>query len=97
MDIEIKVKNTTTALAGNPFGKKIFAEQVRSKISSVNDNVEILIPPQITNVTSSFVQGFFKYWIDAMPQSEIRKRVTIKSPYPQVVEYIWKNMRREDA
>ena len=96
MTITLRFKGTTAALAGNPFGKEIFNTQVLPYIPSPEENVEIVFPPQIRNVTSSFIQGFFDYWLRTLRDDEIRDRITVKSDNEKVISYIWKNVRREE-
>ena len=91
--IELQFKKTTVALAGNPYGKRIFDEQVRPKLSnSADEEVTITIPMQITYVTSSFIQGFFDYWLRTMNCDEIKEKVIVKAGTDRIVSYIWDNL-----
>ncbi len=47
-----------TKLAGNPFGRELFQEQVKNKID-LHKPFIIEIPAQIDYLATSFVQGFF--------------------------------------
>ena len=96
MTITLHFKGTTAALAGNPFGKEIFNTQVLPNIPNPEEKVEIVFAPQIRNVTSSFIQGFFDYWLRTLRDDEIRDKITVTSDNEKVVNYIWKNVRREE-
>ena len=95
MTINLHFKGTTAALAGNPFGKEIFNTQVLPNIPDPEEDIEIVFPPQIRNITSSFIQGFFDYWLKTLGDDEIRNKITVKSDNEKVINYIWKNVRRE--
>lgn len=92
MSINLQFKKTTVALAGNPYGRKIFTEQVEPKLGNVDEPVTIVFPEQISFITSSFVQGFFDFWLRTMSIDEIRKQVSIVSSNDRVKEYIWSNL-----
>lgn len=55
--VSIKDKSLTK-LAGNPFGRELFDEQIRGKID-LNVPFTIEFPEQIDYLASSFIQGFF--------------------------------------
>ena len=88
--IELKFPNTTVALAGNPFGKTIFSEQVEPKLS--NYPVTIVFPDQISFITSSFIQGFFDYWLRKMTYDQIHDNIIIQSSKKKKKKYIWDNL-----
>ncbi len=90
--INLAFKQTTIALAGNPFGKNIFKEQVLPQFSKEDDSYSIVFPDQISFITSSFVQGFFDYWLRTMSSDEIKRKVEIKTRDERVKEYIWANL-----
>jgi len=92
MAINLSFKKSTIALAGNPYGKKVFSEQVEPKLGGVDDEVTIVFPEQISFITSSFVQGFFDYWLQTMSIDEIRRKIIIESSNDRVKEYIWSNL-----
>ena len=79
-------------MAGNPYGKNIFNDQVLPKIGDVDDEITISFPSQIQYVTSSFIQGFFDFWLRTMGYEEIKKKIVIKSENEKVVKYIWDNV-----
>ena len=90
--VDLKFKKSTVALAGNPYGKNIFNDQVLPKIGDVDDEITISFPSQIQYVTSSFIQGFFDFWLRTMGYEEIKKKIVIKSENEKVVKYIWDNV-----
>ena len=92
MSINLEFKRSTVALAGNPYGRKVFSEQVEPKLGKIDDVVTIVFPEQISFITSSFVQGFFDFWLRSMSIDEIKKKVLIESSNDRVKEYIWSNL-----
>lgn len=90
--INLNFKNSTVALAGNPYGKYIFNEQVLPKVNDMDDKIVITFPRQIEYVTSSFIQGFFDYWLGTIGYEGIKKKVDVKSDHDNVVKYIWDNV-----
>lgn len=56
--IELSFAKGDTRIAGNPYGKEVFREQVKEKIDYADINI-IVFPNTIEKVASSFVQGFF--------------------------------------
>jgi len=74
--ISLSFDKTAIAVAGFPFGVKIFNEQVKGIITS-NTSVTIVFPSNIIKVSSSFWQGFFKKWIEDFGLHYIRCNVRI--------------------
>lgn len=91
MFISLKFNNTVRRLAGYPYGKAVFNEQVRDSID-YNCTVYIDFPEQIIRVASSFVQGFFEEIIQNVGFLGIGKRVVIRSPHREIVDSIMKNL-----
>lgn len=71
-------EKTLTNLAGYDYGKSIYYDQVKGKIR-MDEEVEIVFPPQIRGVASSFVQGFFEDIVDNVGLIETEKKVHIIS------------------
>ena len=90
--INLQFKQPMVALAGNPFGKKTFTEQVKPKIYNLDDSVVIVFPDQITHITSSFIQGFFSTWLREIGAKKIKDRIKIESKHERLVEYVWDNI-----
>lgn len=55
--IELVFSDDIKSLFGKDLGKKIFIEQVESKIDCVKLNI-IVLPSSIENISISFVKGF---------------------------------------
>ncbi|MBQ3706513.1 MAG: DUF4325 domain-containing protein [Clostridia bacterium] len=87
--INLQFKQPMVALAGNPFGKRTFNEQVKPKITDKDDSVVIVFPDQITHVTSSFIQGFFSTWLRDNGPQIIKKKVKIESKHKRIIDYVW--------
>lgn len=90
--INLEFKNSTVALAGNPFGKNTFDTQVKPQLNNTDDTITIIFPDQISFVTSSFVQGFFDHWLHSMSVDEIHKKIKIQAGNERVNNYIWANL-----
>ncbi len=90
--INLKFKNTIVALAGNPYGRKVFNEQVKPNLNETDDSITIVIPHQISYVTSSFIQGFFDFWLRTIGYNEIKKKIIIQTSNERVKNYIWNNI-----
>lgn len=77
-EIVLKFDKATTRLAGNPYGRTVFLEQVESKIKYNTLNV-IVFPNNIEKVASSFVQGFFAKIVEKVGYAEFDKIISIKA------------------
>lgn len=64
-DICLTFDKYITSLAYNPYGREVYKEQVKDKID-FNDITRIILPEQIEDVASSFIQGFAKEIIDSI-------------------------------
>lgn len=76
--IELQFDKCTTRLAGNPYGKTVFKQQVEEKIKYDCQNI-ITFPDAIEKVASSFVQGFFAEVIERVGYSGFDDVVIIKA------------------
>lgn len=88
--IELKFDKTITSLAGNPYGRKVFDEQVKDKINYM-DQCIIIFPDQIVRVASSFVQGFFKDIVANVGLLNFTNQIIIKGN-PRVIKTIKENI-----
>lgn len=86
--IKLEFEGTITGLAGNPYGKRIYNEQVKDKID-LSHPVVIEFPDQIEEVASSFSQGFFDELISKWGLTKVINNVSIKSIY----DYLEKNIK----
>lgn len=57
--VELQFDKYDVILGGNPYGKKIYNEQVKDIIDLTQPTFTIVFPPQVEQLTSSFIQGFF--------------------------------------
>lgn len=76
--INLVFSNSTTALAGNPYGRKEFARQVKELFDYNKINV-IVFPNQIDKVASSFTQGFFAEIVNKVGYANFDNVVQIKA------------------
>ena len=92
--ITLEFKKTMAALVGNPYGKSVFEEQVAPKIdNNENDKITIVFPDNITYATSSFIQGFFDFWLRTMGIDKVREKIVIKSNNDRLVKGIWEEVK----
>lgn len=76
--IELKFDNTITRLAGNPYGQRVFNEQVKNFID-YNDINLLVFPKTIENIAISFVQGFSKGILENISIEEFSKKIKIEA------------------
>jgi len=89
--ITLQFDSSLVSLAGNPYGKKEFDNQVRPYIDNDLDYC-IIFPEHIKYVASSFVQGFFGYWIESIGVDGIVRHIDIKSNHPELKDSIIKRL-----
>jgi hypothetical protein len=90
--IELRFKPATVALAGNPYGRKEFNNQVKPKLNQ-DKQITLVFPDQIIYITSSFIQGFFDYWLRTIGIENMRKNITVQTTHDNLTAYIWKNLQ----
>lgn len=88
--IELKFDSTITSLAGNPYGRKVFLDQVKNKID-YSEQCIIVFPAQIKRIASSFVQGFFKEIIENVGLLNFNSQIVIRGN-PRVIKSIQENI-----
>lgn len=80
MDKEIRLKfsdATLTGLAGFPYGKEIYENQVARELEQKVKNI-IIFPKEIERVAISFFQGFTKDLIDKYGREEMLNLIEIR-------------------
>lgn len=85
--INLKFDKATTRLAGNPYGKDEFKEQVKEKINYNQMNV-IRFPDNIEKIASSFTQGFFSEIINKVGYEGFKNVITVEAKTPKLVNEI---------
>lgn len=90
-EIKLTFDKATTRLAGNPYGRSIFEEQVEKKINYSALNI-IIFPDEIEKVASSFTQGFFSKVIEKVGYSKFEKVVLIKAKTKELSNNIYKDL-----
>ena len=76
--VELVFDKSLSSLAGYDYGLKIYNEQVKGKIDFYNQ-FEMVFPPQIKNVASSFVQGLFEDIVDTIGLKKTEENTIIVS------------------
>lgn len=89
--IELQFDKATTRLAGNPYGKNVYEEQVKDKIDYNKRNV-IWFPANVEKVASSFVQGFFSEIIEKIGYEGVENTVEIESVNTKMKEDMYKDL-----
>ena len=67
--IRLQFDKSLSCLAGNPYGKSVYDDQVKGKLDFKCKNI-IEFPSYIDDIAISFIQGFFKNIV--MDNVEIR-------------------------
>jgi hypothetical protein len=89
--IELNFKKSETRLAGNPYGKAVFADQVKKMMDYSSVNV-IIFPAHIEKVASSFVQGFFAEIITKIGFSGFEEVVRIETGNQELKDEILRDL-----
>ena len=89
--ISLRFKSSVVSLAGNPYGKKVFREQV---IPQLEDSAEycVVFPDHIEMIASSFVQGFFSYWLPNFGIDGVLQKITVKARSQELEKKIMDNL-----
>lgn len=93
--IQLEFNKSETRLAGFPYGKTIFNEQVKNIIKDgdyVDNGIKIVFPNQIQKVASSFVQGFFSELINSIGYGEIERCFVIETVDDKLTKRIKENI-----
>lgn len=85
--IRIEVSKTLSNLAGNRFGREVFSEQIREKLKADEIN-EIVIPKEIKDIASSFVQGIYSEICEKYGKEKASTMMVLKSENDDVMKKI---------
>lgn len=89
--IELKFPLTLTRLTDNPYGRKIFKEQVEAEIDYNGINT-ICFPDHIIRASSSFVQGFFSEMVKRLGYDKLQEHIVIRAKNQTLIDSVWKNL-----
>ena len=89
--IELVFGKADTRLAGNPYGRSVYKEQVEGKIDYSAKNV-ICFPQNIEKIASSFVQGFFAEIVEQVGFDRVQDVIRVTASTDQIVENVWKDL-----
>ena len=89
--INLTFSKSMIALAGNPFGRNTFREQVVPHLEG-EDKFCIVFPNQIEMIASSFVQGFFAHWLQEYGVEGVFQHVQVMAKDDDVVRRICENL-----
>lgn len=89
--INLEFEKSQTKLAGNPFGRQVYSEQVKNKIN-YNDEVTFIFPERIDGIATSFIQGFFSELVKSIGVAGIKDKVAIQSSIPNLKNIILYNL-----
>lgn len=87
----LEFDKTITKLAGNQLGKKIFRDQLQSKID-YSDEIFIVFPDRIDTIASSFIQGLFEDIVRNIGIIGVENQVHVESDITNLKEIIVKNL-----
>lgn len=59
---------------------------------TIKEKLTIEFPRAIEYVTTSFVHGFFEYWMDVMGLNDIKRWIEVKSENQTIPEYVWNHI-----
>jgi len=89
--VNLAFKQTLVSLAGNPFGKKTFEEQVKPYLKEETDFC-IIFPDHIEMIASSFVQGFFAYWLNSLGIDGVFRHIKVQARNEDIVKRVYDNL-----
>ncbi len=89
--IKLKFSGTIARVADYDFGQKTYDEQVAPYLVE-NEKIIIEFPDQIVTAASSFVQGFFKAFIDRYGYEFLGNQVEIVTKNESLMISIKKNL-----
>ncbi len=75
--IDLVFNKLLTSLAGNQFGVSEFNNQIKNV--DYESEYTIVFPEQIKYIATSFIQGFFKEFVETIGIVGIEQKITIKS------------------
>lgn len=76
--INLSFDKSTSRLAGNPYGKSVYKEQLKDNLDFQKVNV-IVFPDNIEKVASSFIQGLFEEIVEEIGYSGVEEKIQIKA------------------
>ena len=91
--IKLNLDPNLVALAGKLHGKTVFDLQVKKEVAETGEPVTIEIPGSVQYITSSFVQGFFGWWLKIWGEERLKNYVTVKAGTRRIIDFIWDNLR----
>lgn len=77
-NIKLEFNGAITRLAGNPYGKKVYEEQVKN-IFDFNDKNVIIFPNTIEDIAISFVQGFISEILEKIDRDMLFDHIEIEA------------------
>lgn len=90
-NIDLEFNKSITRLAGNPYGREVFNNQVKDKIDYNKINI-LNFPDNIEKIASSFVQGFFAEIVAKIGYEQVFEKIKVKSIHETLVENIYKDL-----
>lgn len=89
--IELIFKKSITRVAGNPYGKQIYNEQIKNEMD-LNAINTIIFPDSINGVSISFVQGLMYEIVEEKGKNYFKKHFRLFSSNPVVNEKLQKSI-----
>lgn len=89
--IVLKFDKAATRLAGNPFGRATYEQQVKDSIHFDERNV-IVFPTQIEKIASSFTQGFFEEIVKKVGYAHFRDVIRVEAGNDELVSVMYSDL-----
>ena len=90
--IELKFGVSTQDLTGNSLGRKTFEVQVKPYLKENEENV-VVIPSEIDDIGSSFIQGIYTFLKEKYGKSEALKIMKIDRDKQTIIQKIEKSIK----
>lgn len=90
-EINLVFDKSTTRLAGNPYGKSVYREQIERKIDYNKKNI-IVFPNNIEKVASSFIQGLFSEIVKNIGYVGISEKIELKSRTEELTKEMYEDL-----
>ena len=90
-EINLIFDKSTTRLAGNPYGRSVFREQIEKAIKYDKKNV-IVFPDNIERVASSFIQGMFAEIVEKIGYAGVIEHITLKAKTEELAKEMYEDL-----
>lgn len=89
--IILSFDKATSRLAGNPYGKAVYKEQLADNLDFNKMNI-VIFPDSIERVASSFTQGMFEEIVQKLGYDGIENHIKIKAKNSELEKSIYEDL-----